>query len=240
MAKTRWLSAGLFAISLLFTLLFAAALAGDLYGRLSAEQRARGQSNVAVISTAGHAVNLQPWRVGFRTDLAWTLGVRGDVHSMRAQYRHVLRSNPGSGYLWLEYAQALARAHRIDSEYTLALERASVLSHNAGPVQMMGARMGVNHWGQGGEADRAIWARNMTYALRTSPGEFLWHVLRARREAAFCGYVGVELGWGRWCTAVVVARGLCDSLRPGAKGAAADQCASLGLIPPKDDGTDGR
>jgi hypothetical protein len=227
-AGSRALSAVLLAGAAALAAAFALAVLSDAYGRISAEQRAAGGSNLAAVSAARHASRLQPWRVGFRIDLAWTLGVRGDVAAMRAEYRRALSWAPASAYAWLEYAQSLARAHRLDPEYTLALSRASFLSH-ARPVQLQIARMGANHWSEGGEQDRGLWARNMAVALRSSPNEFLWQVLRARREGPVCGYVGAELGLSRWCAAVSSARQICDGLAPGAKGAAVDQCHRLGL-----------
>ena len=236
MAPLRsWSLAGLAVLCGGFFLLFASNLLGDAYARLSAEQRNQGLSNLAAISAARHAVRLQPWRSSFRSDLAWTFGVRGDVRSMRAAYHDALRWAPASAYLWLEYAQALARSRRFDAEYTLALTQAVRLAPNARPVQLSGARMGSVHWNHGGDEDRRIWAANLTYALRSSPQELLAWVLRRRKENSFCGFVGAELGLDRWCIAISAARRICDTLKPGAKGVAADQCARHGLWVAADD-----
>jgi hypothetical protein len=234
----RWSFAVLAVVFLILAVAFGGGIAADFYARISAEHRAGGLSTMEGVSAANEAVRLQPWRSAFRSDLGWLLGVRGDLGRMRAQYRTALRWSPANAYLWLDYAQALARANRFDSEYTLALRRATHLSPNARPVQMATARMGAMHWGQGGEQDRKVWSQSMTYALRTAPYELLWSVLRARGEDAFCGHLGAEFALERWCFAVRSARQLCDGLAPDAKGIAADQCKRLGLAIPTDEAID--
>jgi len=235
--RRRLLTGFLFAGALGWLAIFAATFLAEAYGRLGTEQRSQGESTLVALSAGHHAVRLQPWRLNFRSDLAWAYGLRGDTQMMRNQYRSALRWNPANAYLWIEYAQALARARHIDQEYTLALKRGVTLSH-AQPMALLAARMGANHWSEGGLNDRTLWASSMTAALRSAPLDFLWHVVRARREGPLCGYVGKELGLTHWCTAVMGAREVCDGLDPAAQGPAADQCRHLGLLEvPDDSGT---
>jgi hypothetical protein len=93
--------------------------------------------------------------------------------------------------------------------------------------------MGALNWGHGGIEERTMWAENLAYVLRQNPGELFWHVLRARREEAFCGHVGAEFALSRWCAGIQAARQLCDRVPPDAKGGAAEQCARLALAPPR-------
>ena len=133
-ARRRLLTGFFLAGALGWAAIFGATFLAEAYGRLGSEQRSGGHSTLVSISAGHLAVRLQPWRMSFRSDLAWTYGLRDDPAAMRTQYRSALRWNPANAYLWIEYAQALARAHRIDPEYTLALTRAVALSH-ARPVQ---------------------------------------------------------------------------------------------------------
>jgi hypothetical protein len=224
--------AALGVVSVVLAFNFAGGLAADLYGTIAEEQRGLGGFTLTGVSAATRAVDLQGYRPGFHTDLAWMFGQRGEPGRMRKQYRMALRWSPANAYLWLEYAQALARNYQFDPEYTLALRKMTALGPNARPVRIAAARMGSRHWNQGGEADRLMWAQNMSYALTAAPYELLWTVLRERREAAFCGFVGSELGLSRWCFGVSAGRRLCDTLQPGAKGYAADQCERLGFLQP--------
>lgn len=219
---------GLISIALAIT--FAAGLAADLYGTMAAEHRGRGVFTLAGVSAARQAVGLQPWRPAYRADLGWMMGLRGDPLRMHGQYRKALRWAPASAYLWLEYALALARSYQFDDDYTVALREATLLAPSAWPIRAATARMGARHWNQGGAADRLLWAQDMSAVLSTQPYDLLWTVLRDRREANFCGFVGSELGLSRWCFAVSAARSICDALPQDSKGSAADQCERLGLV----------
>ncbi|HZP12825.1 MAG TPA: hypothetical protein VFB36_10430 [Nevskiaceae bacterium] len=219
---------GLISIALAIT--FAAGLASDLYGTMAAEHRGRGLFTLAGVSAARQAVVLQPWRAGYRADLGWMMGLRGEMLRMRGQYRRALRLAPASAYLWLEYSLALARSYQFDDDYTIALRQATVLAPSARPIRAAAARMGARHWNQGGEADRKLWAQDMSDVLATAPYDLLWTVLRDGREANFCGFVGSELGLSRWCFAVNAARSICDALPSDTKGPAVEQCERLGLL----------
>lgn len=229
MELPRWAFAGLAAVFLAVALLFASGIVADLYARIAIEHRFRAESSSVRASAAKHAAELQPWRAVLHSDLAWAFAARGDFELARQNFRTSLQRAPANAYLWLEYAQALARARRFDEEYTLALRQATLLSPNAKPVRLVAARMGALHWGQGGELERALWSQNIGYTLRVSPYDLLWGVLRTRREGSFCGHLGAELGLSRWCFSIQAARQLCDSIAPGARGASVDQCRKLGL-----------
>jgi hypothetical protein len=216
---------------------YAAGVAADLYGTMAAEHRSRGVFTLAGVSAAKQAVSLQPWRPAFRADVGWMMGLRGDRIKLHGQYRKALRWAPASAYLWLEYAEALARSYQIDNDYTIALTRATLLAPSARPLRSAVARMGSRHWNQGGDADRLVWARNMSYVLATAPSDLLWTVVQDRHESAFCGFVGSELGLSRWCFAITSARAICDALPPDATGPAVDQCQRLGLEVPAAEGT---
>jgi hypothetical protein len=230
--------AGLGLVSLALAGVFASGIAAELYGRIAAEHRSKGIFTLAGVSAARQAANLQPWRPASRAEVGWMMGLRGDLRPLHKQYRRALRLAPASAYLWLEYAEALARSYQLDNDYTVAVERATTLAPSARPVQVAAARMGSRHWNQGDEKVRAVWARNMSHVLATTPYDLLWPVVRDRREDVLCGFVGAELGLARWCFAVSAARTLCDTVETDAPGVAAEQCRRLGLNLPATDADD--
>jgi hypothetical protein len=187
---------------------------------------------VGAAKAYAYAVSLQRWQPTYRGDLASTLSALGDVRRMREQYRRALRWNPANAYLWLNYAQGLARANHLDPEFELALVRAARLAPQLRPLQWHSAWLGVGYWNQGGEQARQTWALNFSDALRLAPEDFLKQILLARREHLFCGYAGAELGLGRWCGLMIFLRGLCDGMPADSRIPAAGNCQRLGLLPP--------
>lgn len=208
---------------------FAVILLADLYARYGAELRAADAQNPVAEQASALAMRLAPENSDYRADYAWSLAARGDLAATRSQYRLALRLDPGNPYRWLEYEQLLSRTHRFDDEFEQAASRVMQLAPSSRPIQLHNAWIGINYWSFGDEATRQAWSRSIVNALRQDPKVFLKRVVLARREQAFCGFLGTELGLDRWCQAVGWARPVCESLTAHQQ-KAAPWCRELGVI----------
>lgn len=207
---------------------FAITLLADLYARYGAELRAVDAQSPVAEQASALAVQLAPRNSGYRADYAWSLAARGNSAATRNQYRLALRLDPANPYRWIEYEQLLSRLHQFDDELAQAASRVVQLAPNSRPIQLHNAWMGVNYWAFGDDDTRRAWSRSIVNALRQDTKFFLQRTISARRDEAFCGFVGPELGLDRWCQAVAWARPICESLAQDEK-KSAPWCRDLGL-----------
>ena len=226
---SRW-SAGVALVTVGFAAagVFAIWFLADLYARYGSEVRAARADDPVAEQAAALAVQLAPWNSSYHADYAWSLSAKGDSAGMRKQYRMALRLDPANPYRWVEYEQLLSRWRRFDHEFTQAAHRAAQLAPNSRPVEFHNAWIGVNYWTFGDEAARASWAGSMIHILGREPQKLLHRIVAARRESTFCGFVGAELGLGRWCQAIAWARPICEQAAPE-QARTTPWCQDLGL-----------
>jgi tetratricopeptide (TPR) repeat protein len=195
-------------------LLNLANLAAAGYGGFASRHLDRPQSP-ATQEAARLAALWAPWSASRTALLGWVYIENGESSEAGQAYLRALRLAPGDPMLWAEYALALARMGRFDSNLTVATRRALSLAPNSPAVRASIADLGISYWKRGVPEQQEVWLEAMRGERRAGRGGLLATVVGRGQVATFCSGPAIRLDEAEWCDGISTAieRG-CYELKP--------------------------
>lgn len=205
-------------------------LAGGLYQDISQSGRLGSDLKLsAAAALQAEALGHSPAAL-LRARLA---SLDGDAPAMRANYLRALRDAPARGYLWADYAQALAWAGQFGADFDTAVQRARALSPRSASVALALAEL---RWRFGPELsptqqkalDPDLLVVLKDYAARQP---LLERVVSERRHEALCAEFGQWIDAGHWCSNIGSRLNACnqaEKLEPVER----EWCHRVDAVPP--------